>query len=170
MYTLPAAQGGPTKYKDEIEHSIYGRRFGVDDGNSLVGHSGERHPYELWTSGSTATSTSSTAQLCPTGASHMAASTASTFYMPAPEAKYLGVTKTLTFSATGGGDQAVVLIGGYFQTCLSATCTTITFSSTQKLYGGVKLECIQTPSTTYLWALVGSTGATGSGSTQIVFS
>lgn len=165
------AQYGPDDYADKIQTSIRGRRLGLDTNEFLVGHTGTRHNYELWTAGSTATSTSSTAQLSAQGISMLQTSTASTFYMPAAAAAYVGTEKTIHMISTAGGNNEVNLQSGYFQTSISATCTKVTFTPVATaLYGGVTFQCIQTASTTYRWALLGSTGAAGSGSTHIAFS
>jgi plastocyanin len=167
------AQYGPYAHGDQIKTSIRGRRTGLDNADYLVGHSGIRDTYEIWTSGSTATSTSSTAQLSPTGISMIQTSTAAGFYMAAPAAAYVGATKTIEWISTGGGANTVTLIDGKFQTSQSSTTTILTFtpaSTTGAYAGAVTLRGIQTASTTYLWALSGTTGVTGGGSTHIAFS
>jgi hypothetical protein len=167
------AQYGPYAHGDAVKTSIRGRRFGLDSNDRLVGHAGVRDTYEIWTSGSTATSTSSTAQLSPTGISMIQTSTAAGFYLAAPAAAYVGATKNIQWISTGGGANTVTLIGGKFQTSGSSTTTILTFTpaSTTGAYAGtVMLRGIQTASTTYLWALAGTTGVAGSGSTHIAFS
>ena len=119
----PTVQYGPYAHGDDIKSSIRGRRLGLDSNDYLVGHSGIRDVYEIWTSGSNQTSTSSTAQLAAAGISMLQTSTASTFYMPAPAAKYVGAYKTLQFISTGGGNVEVDLQSGNFQTSASSTTT-----------------------------------------------
>jgi hypothetical protein len=166
------AQYGSYAHGDQIKTSIRGRRTGLDTNDYLVGHTGVRDPYEIWTSGSTATSTSSTAQLSPTGISMIQTSTAAGFYLAAPAAAYVGATKVIEWISTGVTN-TVTLISGKFKTSASSTTTILTFTpaSTDGAYAGtVKLRGIQTASTTYLWSLEGTTGAAGGGSTHIAFS
>jgi hypothetical protein len=167
----PTVQYGPYAHGDDIKTSIRGRRTGLDMNDALVGHSGIREQYEIWNAGSTATTTNSTAQIAASGISYMETSTASTFYMPAAAAKYVGGYKTLSFASTGGGNIEVDLISGYFRTSASSTWIKMTFVPVSgALFGSADFQCLQSASTAYYWALIGSTGGTGSGSTHIVFS
>ena len=166
------AQGGPYAWGDSIKTSLHGRRCGLDMNDMSVGEYGSRDPIEVWTAGSTGTGSASTAILWPGGVSIMAATTASTFGLPSPSASYGGVGKTIQFQSTGGQNMSIILSSGNFQTSASSTYTTLTYTTTgNSLNGGVYMTCIpNTQLTGWVWALNGSTGAAGSGSTHLVFS
>jgi hypothetical protein len=157
---------GPYKWGDDIVTSFHGRRAGLDRNDFNVGGLGGRDPIELWTAGSTGAGAASTAILSPGGISILSASSNSTFNMPGPAEAYMGAGKTIQFNSTGGGNMEIDLISGNFQTSQSSTYTKLTFTAGGANYGGLFLQCL---STAY-WALNGSTGAAGGGSTHIAFS
>lgn len=76
------------QHGDEVLHSIYGRKFGIDKGGHAAGLAGVRMPYEASTAASTLTSY---------GMSVLSGSTAS-HTLGAPPA--IGVTKTIINAST----------------------------------------------------------------------
>jgi hypothetical protein len=150
---------------------MHGRRCGLDNLDFGVGGPGSRDGVEIWTQGSTGSGASSTAILHPGGLSMLQCTTASTFTMPAPSATYGGVNKSIQFYTTAAGvTMEIDITSGNFQTSASSTWVKITMASAAgAVNGGIYLQCIPTSSGAYYWALNGSTGVTGSGSTHIVF-
>lgn len=76
------------KYENEMQHSLYGRKFGLDASGFLVGNPGERQPSELTTAASTLTNF---------GVSVLSGSTAD-FTLPAPRVP--GIIKTIVNAST----------------------------------------------------------------------
>ena len=170
MANPPVAQMGMYSWGDSMKTSMHGRRCGLDNLDFGVGGPGSRDGIEVWTNGSATVGSASTALLHPGGLSVLQCTAASTFTMPAPTVVYGGVNKSLQFYASSAGVVIEIDTTGNFQTSYGSTFTKITITgAANALNGGVYLQCIPTSSGQYYWALNGSTGATGSGSTHIVF-
>ena len=171
MATPPVAQTGMYSWGDSMKTSFHGRRCGLDNLDFGVGGPGSRDGIEIWTQGSTGAGAASTAVLHPGGVSLIQTTTSSTFALPAPSAVYGGVNKTIQYYSTGGGGVSEIdIVSGNFQTSVGSTYTKVTITpAAGALNGAFYLQCVPTSSGTYYWALNGSTGATGSGSTHIVF-
>jgi len=58
------------KWGGAILHSLYGRKFGVDDAGFPVGGPGTRHPYEAITSASTLANSGISVLTCTAASSH----------------------------------------------------------------------------------------------------
>ena len=166
------AQLGAYAYGDQIKTSFHGRRSGLDSNDFYVGNQGSRDPQEIWTAGSTGAGASSTAILNLGGISVLSVTTASTFAMQAPSAQTVGIGKTIMYQGTTATPTIdIALATGNFQTSLSSTYTKLSYIATGTAQNGsVFLQGVQTSAGGYLWALNGSTGAAGGGSTHIVFS
>ena len=166
--TLPNAQAGMYNYGDQVQTSIHGRRLGLDVNGFSIGGPGAREGIEYWTAGSTGTGIASTAILAPGGISVIETSTAANFVLPGPAANLIGVNKTIQFAmSSGAGAAEITVASGNIQTSVSAGYSNITMTpAAGAVNGSVCLQCISTSA----WALNGSTGAAGSGSTHIAFS
>lgn len=149
-------------WADSIQHSLYGRRLGVDANNYIVGTAGIREGLESASVDGTTIAANGTTILNN-------ATAASTFNLPPPSVALQGVEKTVIDLSTGTNNQTLKLATGNFLTSLSSTYTTITFASTVGAIGGRGNVYLQYISTAFV-ALIGSTGATGSGSTAAAFS
>ena len=171
MATPPVAQMGMYNWGDNMKTSFHGRRCGLDNLDFGVGGPGSRDGIEIWTQGSTGAGAASTAALHPGGVSMIQCTTASTFALPTPSAVYGGVNKTIQFYTTAAGvTMEIDTVSGNFQTSVGSTFTKVTMTSAAAaLNGAFYLQCVPTSSGAYYWALNGSTGAAGSGSTHIVF-
>ena len=164
------AQLGIYAWGDDMKTSFHGRRCGLDYNDFSVGGYGSRDPIEFWNAGSTGAGAASTAILAPGGISVIGSASASTFQFGTPSAIYGGAGKTIQFASTGGANIEIDLISGNFMTSQSSTYTKLTYTTTGTLLNGsVYLQCIPKTTSVWVWALNGSTGAAGSGSTHLVF-
>lgn len=142
--------------RNEMIHSLYGRRLGVDQNNLLVGHTGERVPAEGWSSGGSTFPSSSPATLSAfgltvggtTGSSGSTAASPACQQLPAPVP---GVRKLLFNASTAMFTAGTTAAAAYFMSTGSAGST----YQYVTLWGkGVSLELIGL--TTALWGVLGN--------------
>lgn len=109
----------------DIVHSLYGRKFGIDNRGFLTGCPDVRHGTE--TILTTALST-----LAPGGTSILQATAAAVYELVPPSASMVGVQKRVIHNSTGAVNQLLKLStanGGSFLTQAYSTMNTITMTT-----------------------------------------
>jgi hypothetical protein len=123
----------------DMRHSLYGRRFGIDDRGLIVGTQDIRH-------GTETVLTTAPSTLAPGGTSLLQATATATYELVPPSASMVGVCKRLVHNSTGAAALLVKLstaaaAGGNFMSVLGTSANTITLT-TRGAY--VDLEYITT--------------------------
>lgn len=133
---------------DTIQHSLYGRKLGLDQNGFLTGHAGAKAGTERITSTSPST-------LALGGTSFLAATGSAAYEIAPPSLLLVGVRKRIVNDSTGAVAQLVKLTVGNFLSILGSSATTITLT-TRGAYVDLEYKStalvaamLQTTSTTY---------------------